>query len=376
MRQVPGWASLERWIPMTVTLRLAGVPRAALLLMLLALCLALTAGTIAVGSRLDLFATAVLPAPVGPAANGLIAYDSGGDIWVAGPDGTGTRPLTSGSEWDWGPTWSRDGTRLVHYSKASRSGTQVRLVIVNADGSSPVTVATHDQADDPEGIDWSPDGMRLAYTLHDAPMERVVVAATDGSGFGPIGDPAFRAWSPDWSPDGSLIAFGGGVGTDQAVYLMSPDGSDVRRLSRITDAMDSAFVVVDWSPDGTRLVSQAGHLLWVFAADGSGESEVAGTTPDSILPRWSPDGTRIAFNDAPDSLGRYLSVIPAGGGEPTRLASDLQNRWSWSPDGELILGVSPTGLVAIDPTTGDVLWQLPQGTEGVVEGASWQRIAS
>ena len=355
---------------MTMPLRLAVVPRAALLLMLLALIAALAAGSLAVGSRLDLFATTALPAPVGPAGNGLIAYASEGDIWVVGPDGTDARPLTSGPALDERPVWSGDGSRLAYWSMASESDTQVSLVVINADGSSPVTVATHDVSEDPEGMDWSPDGTRLAYAVHDAPMERVMVAAADGSGSGLVGDPAFRAWSPDWSPDGSLIAFGGGVGTDQAVYLMSPDGSDARRLSRVTDETGNAFVRLDWSPDGTRIVSQADQHLWVFAADGSEESEVAGTPIWSILPRWSPDGTRIAFNDNGGSSPR-LAVIPADGGELTRLATDLQASWSWSPDGERIVGTPPDGLRVLDPTTGDVLWELARP----IDGASWQRIA-
>jgi Tol biopolymer transport system component len=155
---------------------------------------------------------------------------------------------------------------------------------------------------------------------------------------------------------------------------MAPDGSDVRRLSRVTDPTDYAFVQVDWSPDGTRIVSQADptggpHDLWVFAADGSGESELAGAPSNSRLPSWSPDGTRIAFNAA-EASGLYLSVIPAEGGEVTRLAS-VDNSWSWSPDSTQILRPFPPGFGVLDATTGDEVWDL----EGP-SGGHWQRIAA
>jgi Tol biopolymer transport system component len=385
-RPRPAWRIPERWLPMPITLRLAVVPRAVLLLLMLALLVALAAGSLAVGSRLNLFATVALPAPVGPAGNGLIAYSVAGDIWVVDPDGTDARPLISGPAFDGGPHWSPDGSRLAYWSRDSESASELSLVVANADGSSPVTVATHDRSDDVEGVAWSPDGARLAYNwCRPTPScvdDRVVVANTDGSGNAAVGNPSLRAWGPDWSPDGSLIAFGGGLGGDKGVYLMKPDGSDARRISQVMDVTENSFISVGWSPDGTRIVSQAdptpeSYHLWLFAADGTEESEVAGTPPDSILPDWSPDGSRISFFVAEGSE-RHLSVIPADGGEVTRLASDVENGWSWSPDGTQILGTRPTGLVVLDATTGSVVWELAQPPEAIEAGvdASWQRDAS
>jgi TolB protein len=344
----------------------------------LALALGLTAA-VAGGASL-LLKAADVPLPAGIAKNGLIAYDLAGDIWVVEPDGSDARLLLGGPTIDWGPVWSRNGSRLAYWSRESESDDQWSLMVVASDGTSPAAVASYDDRDDgeePEPLDWSPDGTRIAYSvcgLAQPCSERIIVAATDGSGAAQVGDPSLRAWGPKWSPDGSLIAFGGGVGSDQGVYLMAPDGSDVRRLSRVTDPTDYAFVQVDWSPDGTRIVSQADptggpHDLWVFAADGSGESELAGAPSNSRLPSWSPDGTRIAFNAA-EASGLYLSVIPAEGGEVTRLAS-VDNSWSWSPDSTQILRPFPPGFGVLDATTGDEVWDL----EGP-SGGHWQRIAA
>jgi Tol biopolymer transport system component len=155
---------------------------------------------------------------------------------------------------------------------------------------------------------------------------------------------------------------------------MSPDGSNVQRLSQIHDVEDMSFRRVEWSPDGTRIASDTtpvGRLgrIWVFEADGNGESEVAGTPPGSILPSWSPDGDRIAFWAGPNRL----SVIPADGGTPTLLNGSIDDT-SWSPDGTAILGVLQSGIAVIDATTGDIRWELPLPLVQIVD-PTWQRVA-
>jgi Tol biopolymer transport system component len=367
---------------MPVTLRLALVPRAVMLLMLLALAIAFATAGMVVGSRLHLFATVQLPPPVGLAGNGLIAYSSDGDIWMLDPDGTDPRPLTSGMAYDWLPVWSRDGKRLAYWSRASESDTQWRLMVTDADGSSPVEVATyeHRTSYDPSSVDWSPDGTKVMYSACSSTPQcddRVIVAKTDRLDFAPVGDPSLRAWEPVWSPDGSRIAFGGGDGQDKGVYVMARDGSGVRRLSDVTDGSQNSFITVDWSSVGDRIVTQASPTggefrLWSFAADGDTESQVPGSPPGSILARWSPDGTRISFWVAEGSE-RHVSIIPADGGEVTRLTSELENDWSWSPDGTRIVGRrgEPSGLAVLDATTGETQWEL----DVVADGLSWQRVA-
>ena len=86
MRQLPGWATLERWLPMETRYKFGAVPRTALILTILAVLLAVLSA-IAVGQQ----PSPKLPPPLGVARNGLIAFDDGGDIWVVKPDGTGRR---------------------------------------------------------------------------------------------------------------------------------------------------------------------------------------------------------------------------------------------------------------------------------------------
>src|SRR5262245_58188256 len=85
-RQRPAWTFPERWFLMTVAypLRLAR-PRLMLGLGLVIMLLAL----VLIGATL--LSVGVSPPPTREVRNGLIAFDSKGDIWVANPDGTEPR---------------------------------------------------------------------------------------------------------------------------------------------------------------------------------------------------------------------------------------------------------------------------------------------
>jgi hypothetical protein len=82
-RQRPGWTFPERWLP--VDLVTTRVPTTRMpwrqlgVLALLALLIAAAIGLYAGATQVR------VPAPFGPAGNGLIAYAAGGDIFTADP---------------------------------------------------------------------------------------------------------------------------------------------------------------------------------------------------------------------------------------------------------------------------------------------------
>ena len=196
-----------------------------------------------------------VPPPFGPAKPGLFAMSIDGDIVTMTADGGPLHALTSGDAWDSNPTFSRDGTRLAFWSWPSDSNLS-DLVVMDADGSDRHKVA---QAaffgrayDDGPAVAWSPDGRSIAYSVSDVNQSRIFVAGADGQGSVPVGDPAIKAGHPAWSPDGSLIAFNAGAfDHDRGVYLMRPDGTDIRRITA-TPGYASDFVPT-WSPDGRHL---------------------------------------------------------------------------------------------------------------------------
>lgn len=374
-RRRPAWATSERWISMETRARLGAVPRAAVLLVTLAALTALAAGAIALGAG----GTALpLPPPTGPAANGLLAFESEGDIWVANPDGSDRRRLTADPGLEVSPVWSRDGTRLAYWARPLPDG-PTRLVVIQADGSDPVSITTDDAGRIPLPLDWSPDGSRLAFSFCvEAPCGDFIVAASDGSGVTAIGGPAFQAWRLAWSPDGTSLAFGGQhEGRALGIYLMSPDGSDVRRLGRVTSDDDNGFSSPAWSPDGARIVTHAdtdgdGPGIWAIETDGGGEVELTEGSPRGFLPKVSPDGRQVAFES--DRSGDVV-VIASDGGVGRPLGRTSSHRFAWSPDGT-VMAIPRTvdgapGLAIVDAVTGDLVAEIP----GVDGDPSWQRLA-
>ena len=131
MRQRPSWASLERWLPMSIALRRSFVPMPAVLAMIgLLIVLAILASL-----SLVPFLAGVL-GPTGTAsAPGLIAFTRDGDIYVADSEpGSEPRAIVSGPTEDVGPLWSPDGRQLLFFRIAPEGETPM---LTDADGPSP-----------------------------------------------------------------------------------------------------------------------------------------------------------------------------------------------------------------------------------------------
>ena len=106
---------------------------------LVALFVVILAGSI---GAIGLVATSRhLPPPYGLATSGLIAFDEGGDIYVADPDGSGRRALITGPADEIQPTWSPDGTMIAYLSLAP-SEPYALVIVADADGTNQRTVAS------------------------------------------------------------------------------------------------------------------------------------------------------------------------------------------------------------------------------------------
>src|SRR5262245_28143121 len=133
-------------------------------------------------------------------------------------------------------------------------------------------------------------------------------------------------YNPDWSPDSRSIVFESTLDGKFSIYVISRDGSGLRRLT----ADSSNNEQPRWSPDGRRIVfssDRGGHLdLYVMNADGSNQTRLT-TTPSGgyYQASFSPDGRWILFQgraNTRETRDRVYVMPSSGGGGAWRLLSD------------------------------------------------------
>ena len=146
-----------------------------------------------------------------------------------------------------------------------------------------------------------------------------------------------------WSPDGRALLFqldrGPGINVSDScgTFLVSADGTDLRRLGPISLAADYA-----WAPDGSGIaVARSDGSIAVLSLDGStatelGRPEACVRVECKLQPAgWSPDGQLIAATFATSNSGG-VAVASVRDGSWTILAnSGWDNVVGWLPDGSV-----------------------------------------
>jgi Tol biopolymer transport system component len=276
------------------------------------------------------------------------------DLRLVRPDGTGDHALFADQPMEqWHPDWAPDGTRI-----AFEMGGEIWIAGVDGAGARRVADCTTPCRDLNQPA-WSPDGSEVAFTridLVDGQNPGSIVQAVNVS-TGAVRDllrttGAVYANGARWSPDGTALVVqldryldtGNDTsritGTEVAVVDLTKTKATPRPL---TDWPTFA-TYPDWSPDGTRIVFTTYDLgardggsfddpappsdLYTIRPDGSGLAQLThnehgtglvrnGTAsgPLSTQPTWAPDGRSIIFVqvDGPTWPGWTMATIDADG---------------------------------------------------------------
>jgi WD40 repeat protein len=315
-----------------------------------------------------------LPAPFGLARNGELVTSRDGDIYMVDPSTSVSSPIIVGDPFDFGPVFSRDGTKFV-FLRSDGPLTEpaiLTMIVANADGSGlrPVTPPTESL----DWYDWSPSGKEIAYMA----KGQLWVADTSGGlpRLLPGAKPAhFPTWLP---PDGQEIVFRLET-VHPTIMAIRPDGTGLHALTtkRANNPFDYQGPTL--SPDGSLIsftrYSSTGEPTGFLLDVRTGEERrlpVADGTRAENGGLFAPDGKSIEFvryyTDATweiilapvDGSGKGSPVGPRLPGTPQD--SDAGKIWTaFTPDGTALLvrygddASATTRLLPIDGSAGRVI---------------------
>ena len=375
-RQRPWWSSARRWLPIDLT-----APRAPLIASRSWRSIVILAGVALVIAALILFAAGSrrpLPPPFGLARNGVVVTAVNGDLFSVDLRTGAKTPLVSDSpgESDFGPGFSRDGTKLS-YIRSVIGGQQ--LVVATPDGRDAHAVSPVMEAIDQ--VDWSPDGSRLVVLSRVLGVGQIHVVSTDRSGLDTTFVLPLPANEVSWlAPNGAEILFRGDHLVDKdpppGIFAIHPDGSGLRSLSTRPATNPADYQDISGSPDGSRLLyredGQTGQFRVHVLDLRTGEDRVLPAPADAAgqtSPIFSPDGIHVAYLRvrAHGAIEFQLVVAPLDG---SSTGIELPLRGTLGDDGPTINNFffTPDGAAVVaNELVARVEWLLPiDGSNGTV----------
>jgi TolB protein len=197
----------------------------------------------------------------------------------------------------------------------------------------------------------------IAFSIEQGDYSDLYVIRPDGTGLRRLtktGDSTEE--SPTWSPDGRSIAFShrGFVGVPASVDVIGVDGAGAHQLF----AVPEGWAFPSWSPDGhwIAFTEWLGHQgIYLVRSDGQGLHKLPGTG-DAGRPSWSPDSKRLAYTE-----GGGVRII-AIDGSGRRQVTHSGYSPAWSPDGrQIALSYGDHGKIWVVSADGKRARQLTRG---------------
>ena len=206
-------------------------------------------------------------------------------------------------------------------------------------------------------LSLSPDGSRLAITVHRALSSETWVRSLESGVMTRLSSGGLWNYRPSWSPDGREVILSSDQRGKSTTYRVRSDGSArPEPLLALASTVDEAV----YSRDGAWLIYRAGSGGGrdIFARRTTGDTTdlaLVNSPAEEFSPTLSPDGRWLAY--ASDETGRtevYVRPFPDAGAAKFTVSRNGGSEPLWSPaGGELFYRDGNDALVAVGVASGN-----------------------
>lgn len=223
------------------------------------------------------------------------------------------------------PSWSPDGRRVAFRWNPQSEGF-TPLIVLERGGTRWINLTSRNGlAGFPAS--WSPDGMHLVAAVARRVGTHLALYTMTPEGADPkrITSTVAEAGYPSWSPTGKLIAFHRVERGGWNIYTVRPDGTHLRRLT--TDYASEAPV---WSPNGEQIAYDKAGATWLMNTDGSNQHLL--TARGGAPHAWAP-GPAIAFDCSAQGRPTLCAINADGSNLRVLLGGKDSGFPAWLPKG-------------------------------------------
>ena len=222
---------------------------------------------------------------------------NGQDVWVINADGTGWTDLTQSPGDDTDPAWAPDGRRIAFAATRNTGVPQAYLMDVACEpppggcvgsGAHNLTAGYAEE----HSPAWSPDGSQLAVaaSINEA-LGRIFLRSPMGGNppeWFDRSDMIIGADDLDWSPDGLYLAFTWYRSRQNEVYLVPL--SDPRAWVKLTNTAGNKEPA--FSSDGRYIAFTSTRdqnpEIYIMTANGADETNITNRPGVDMQPDWQP----------------------------------------------------------------------------------------
>jgi Tol biopolymer transport system component len=198
----------------------------------------------------------------------------------------------------------------------------------------------------------SPDRTRVVFSSNRNGNFDIYLMDPDGQNLRRLTSAAGNEGEPAWTPDGMRIVYTSTIGTNSQIAIMSADGGESRQLTTASGGNHSPTVSADGRTIAFVSARDGNHAIYTMGLDGSNQRRLVKGSARQTSPRFFRNGD-LAY------------VVERGGSKGSKVV-----RWSGGGETQLVETEQPISYLAVS-RDGDrmayVVAQIKDASKGRVD---------